>query len=174
MTFVSRFSAAARARPLSRLVACCIALALGQAIAGQAALALDVVEVQLDSARTIGLPANVTTLVLGNPSVADITAIKNGSTIVITGKGFGETNLIALDAQGKMLAESTIRVVPSKGKLLVQRGMDRQSYSCLPTCQPTLSLGDDAKYSGEVAAQIGARNSASAPGASAGPPPAAH
>ena len=172
MTFVSRSSQALRSLP--RLGACCFALATAQVMFGHTALALEIVEVQLDAARTIGLPANVATLVLGNPSVADITAIKNGSTIVITGKGFGETNLIALDAQGKMLAESTIRVVPSKGKLLVQRGMDRQSYSCLPTCQPTLSLGDDAKYSGEVAAQIGARNSASAPGASSAPPPAAH
>ena len=165
MNLVSRFSHAPRAWLAPRLRASLAAIAIGLAPTGQAAPAGAVVEVQLDTARTVTLPDNVKTLIIGNPVVADITAIKNGSTIVITGKGYGETNLIALDAQGKALAETTIRVIAARGKMLVQRGMERETYICSPYCQPTLALGDSPKYSGDVAAQIGTRNGLSVSGA---------
>ena len=68
------------------------------------------------------------------------------------------------------MAESTIRVVGGSDALVVQRGMDRQSYSCAPRCQPTERLGDDDKYISTVAAQIqlhAARLSGSQPPSSA-------
>jgi hypothetical protein len=42
--------------------------------------------------------------------------------------------------------------------LLVQRGLDRQSYSCAPQCLPTAKLGDDAKYFGDVSGQVKEHN----------------
>ena len=63
------------------------------------------------------------------------------------------TNFIALDAVGTPLAESTIQVINSSDALVVQRGMERQSYSCAPNCQPVERLGDDDKYLSNVAAQ---------------------
>lgn len=168
MTIVSRFSSALRKSLPPRQLAAFVAIAIGLAWTGmgsQAAQGGSVVEVQLDQARTVSLPDNVKTLIIGNPVIADITTIKNGSTIIITGKGYGETNLIAMDAQGKVLAESTIRVIATRGKMLVQRGMERETYVCSPYCQPTLSLGDSPKYTGDVAAQIGTRNGLSVSGA---------
>jgi Flp pilus assembly secretin CpaC len=115
------------------------------------------VVVSLDQARIVKVPERTQTLVIGNPLVADVTLLKNNGAMVVTGKGFGETNLIALDAGGEPVAESTIRVNGDSKNVVVQRGMERESYSCAPRCQPAVALGDSAKYMGEVAGQIKAR-----------------
>jgi Flp pilus assembly secretin CpaC len=123
------------------------------------ALSKDTLVVTVDQARVVKVPAAARTLVIGNPMIADVTLLKQGGTMVVTGKGFGETNLIALDSDGNPVAESMVQVVSSGNALVVQRGMDRESYTCAPRCQPTARLGDDAKFFGDVTAQIQARNS---------------
>jgi hypothetical protein len=40
------------------------------------------------------------------------------------------------------------------GNAAMQRGLDRQSYSCAPQCLPTAKLGDDIKYFGDVSGQV--------------------
>ncbi len=90
--------------------------------------------------------------------IADVTLLKSGNTMIVTGKGFGQTNMIALDAGGNPVAESNIVVVGDPRALVVQRGMDRQSYTCAPRCQPTAVLGDDTGYFNNVAAEIQAHN----------------
>jgi Flp pilus assembly secretin CpaC len=114
--------------------------------------------VKIDQARPVKVPPGTQTLIIGNPMIADVTLLKQGGVMVVTGKGFGETNLIALDASGNAVAESMVEVVANDNGLIVQRGLDRQSYTCAPRCQPTARLGDDAKYFGEVSGQIQARN----------------
>lgn len=130
-------------------------------LAGFAALkarADELLTVTVDQARIVKVPAGTRTLVIGNPMIADVTLLKTGDTMVVTGKGFGETNFIALDGAGKPLAQSQIRVVSGGNGLIVQRGMDRQSYTCAPRCQPSARLGDDPGYFNEVAGQIQAHN----------------
>jgi Flp pilus assembly secretin CpaC len=122
------------------------------------AIPTETLVVQIDHARPIKIPAGAQTLIIGNPMIADVTMLKQGGIMVVTGKGFGETNFIALDASGNPVAESMIQVVSSEGTLVVQRGLERQSYSCAPRCQPTLRLGDDPKYFSEVSAQVQAHN----------------
>jgi hypothetical protein len=41
---------------------------------------------------------------------------------------------------------------------VVQRGMERETYSCAPNCQPTLSLGDVPRHFDSVGGQSTARN----------------
>jgi Flp pilus assembly secretin CpaC len=115
--------------------------------------------VKIDQARPVKVPPGTQTLIIGNPMIADVTLLKQGGVMVVTGKGFGETNLIALDATGNAVAESMVEVVATDNGVIVQRGLDRQSYTCAPRCQPTARLGDDAKYFSEVSAQIQAHNS---------------
>jgi Pilus formation protein N terminal region len=111
--------------------------------------------VTIDQARLVRVPPGTEALIVGNAAIADVTLLKQGSTMVITGKRFGETNFIALNGEGKTLKESLIRVVGGKNGLLVQRGMDRQSYACAEEqCLPTMKLGDDSKYFNEVAGQV--------------------
>ena len=113
--------------------------------------------VTIDQARVVKVPAGTESLVVGNAAIADLTLLKQGD-VIITGKGFGETNFIALDAAGNPLSQSLIHVVAGgSNALLVQRGMDRQSYACEPPsrqCLPTVKLGDDAKYFTDTAKQV--------------------
>src|ERR1700722_13131013 len=47
--------------------------------------------VVLDQAKIARLPQGTATLIVGNPMIADVTMLKNNNTMVITGKGFGQT-----------------------------------------------------------------------------------
>jgi Flp pilus assembly secretin CpaC len=117
------------------------------------------VVVSVDNAKVIRLPERTATVVVGNPIIADVSLQKNGI-VILTGKSFGSTNLIALDAQGGMLAESSIMVQGSTSSMVtVQRGLDRESYSCTPACQPAVALGDAQRYFSEVSGQAGQRTS---------------
>lgn len=123
-----------------------------------AAQALDTIAVQADRASVMRLPPSTTTVIVGNPAIADISVQKNGS-VVITGKAYGTTNLISQDASGAVIAEHLIRVESSvDGQVLVQRGMDRETYSCTPRCQPTINVGDMTKYFEAMANQANLRN----------------
>lgn len=124
---------------------------------------IDTVSVVVDHAKVIRLPERATTVIVGNPAIADVTVQRNGI-LVVTGKSFGVTNLIALDAQGGMLAESRVSVrAPTDSVVVVQRGMERESYSCSPHCQPAMQLGDASKFFGEVGNQAQTRNQMAQP-----------
>ena len=116
------------------------------------------VTVTVDNAKVIRLPESTQTVIVGNPIIADVSLQKNG-VLILTGKSFGSTNLIALDRSGNMLAESTISVqAPQAAVVTVQRGLERESYSCTPNCQPSAQLGDSTRYFGEVSGQAEARS----------------
>ncbi len=120
--------------------------------------ARETVSVQIDHARVIKLPERTQTVIVGNPIIADVTVQRNG-VLILTGKSYGVTNLIALDNAGTMLAESMISVQAAVDAVVtVQRGLERESYSCTPNCQPSLLLGDSTKYFSEVGGQAGQRS----------------
>ncbi len=110
--------------------------------------------VDLDYARVVRIPQGAQTLVIGNPLIADVTMLKNNQLMVVTGKSFGTTNLIVLDAAGAQVAESFITVTPANDKIVVMRGPHRESYSCNPDCMPSVDLGDDNKFMSETIGQI--------------------
>jgi Flp pilus assembly secretin CpaC len=152
------------------LAACLLALALpAAALLASTARASDVatVTVSVDNAKVIRLPERTATVIVGNPIIADVSLQRNGI-VVLTGKSFGSTNLIALDAAGTMLAESAISVRAGNPSVItVQRGLDRESYSCTPACQPAVQLGDAQRYFSEVSGQAGQRNSLATAGGTA-------
>jgi Flp pilus assembly secretin CpaC len=121
------------------------------------------VTVTLDKASLIRMPEKALTLVIGNPSIADVTVLKNNGMMVITGKSFGETNLIAIDSEGNPVGESTIRVISgADAMLVVQRGNERETYNCAPRCLPVVQLGDGKGF-GDAIGQIQARNGIALP-----------
>jgi len=114
--------------------------------------------VHVDHAKVVRLPERTQTVIVGNPIIADVTVQRNGI-LVVTGKSFGSTNMIALDGSGALLAESMISVqAPQDSVVTVQRGLNRESYSCTPTCQPSLQLGDNPGFFDGVGAQATQRN----------------
>lgn len=152
-----------------RLAPCLPALALlaslaCAALASSGAAAKDRIEVLVDEAKVMTIPANVKTMVLGNPGIADMTILKKGGKVVLTGKSYGETNIVGLDSDNNLLFESTIRVTAPGGKVVVQRGMDRHSYICNPRCEPTVSLGDAADFMTAHVAQSSSHSNFAKPG----------
>jgi Flp pilus assembly secretin CpaC len=109
--------------------------------------------VSINRAKVIKLPEKTQTVIIGNPGVADISIQKSG-VVVLTGKSFGVTNFIALDSSGGMIGESMVSVTaPSDATLTVQRGLERQTYSCTPACQPSVALGDATGFFAETKGQ---------------------
>ena len=106
-------------------------LAAGMLLWPMAAVAepsADAIAVNVDQARLVKLPARVATIVVGNPLIADV-ALQAGGVIVVTGKGYGMTNFIALDTRGTMtVINSTIRTL-----LSVKADSTRQQPTSMPT-----------------------------------------
>jgi hypothetical protein len=122
-----------------------------------AALAADL-SVTLDQAKLLKLPNNVATIVIGNPLIADA-SLQTGGALVITGKGYGTTNIIALDRAGNVLIDKSVVVKgPRENVVVVYRGVDRESYSCTPSCERRITLGDGVSYFDATIAQTGMRN----------------
>ena len=110
------------------------------------------------------------TIVIGNPAVADA-AVHDGTTLILTGKSFGSTNLIILNADGDEVANALLTVTaPSGDMVTVQKGANRFSYRCEPTCE-AMPLPGDAQggFFEVVTAQTQARTGASQAAATAGP-----
>jgi Pilus formation protein N terminal region len=120
---------------------------------------LDTVTVSVDQAKLVKLPGGVATIVVGNPLIADVT-LQNGGVIVVTGKGYGATNFIAMDRSGGILVDRLIQVQgPTDELVTVYRGTERETYSCMPICQRRMTLGDADPYFKSVLDQAGTLNS---------------
>ena len=141
----------------------CAALIAAALSGGAPGARAENIAVVLDHAKVMKLPDGARTVVVGNPAIADVAVQKSG-VMVITGKSFGVTNLIALDASGALIAESNVSVQPPvAGMVVVQRGLDRESYSCTPVCAPALVPGDGQSFFGNVNTQTTSRNTLAAP-----------
>jgi Flp pilus assembly secretin CpaC len=124
------------------------------------AAANDPVIVHLDEAKIMRLPERTVTLVVGNPLIADV-AVQPGGIMVITGKSYGATNLVALDRSGTTLMEHSLQVQgPRERVVFVHRGVDRESYSCTPNCERRIMLGDTPAYFTATIGQTGNLNTA--------------
>jgi len=134
-----------------------LTLAVASSFAPLAASAADVTVI-LDQAKLVKLPEKVSTIVIGNPLIADA-SVQAGGLMVVTGKGYGMTNLIALDRTGSVLMEKSVEVQgPRTNVVVVYRGVERESYSCTPNCERRITLGDSAAYFDTVIGQTGARS----------------
>lgn len=108
------------------------------------------VSVKVNMARILRIDAPAATVIIGNPGVADVT-IQDPQTLVLTGKSYGQTNLIVLDGTGNPIADTMINVVQDLADVVtVYMGSGRQSYSCEPVCQSIIMIGDDSGFTGEA------------------------
>jgi Flp pilus assembly secretin CpaC len=105
------------------------------------------VSVKVNMARILRISTPAATVIIGNPGVADVT-IQDPQTLVLTGKSYGQTNLIVLDDIGNPIADTLIEVVQAQADLVtVYMGNARTTLACAPVCQPTIMLGDDPGFS---------------------------
>jgi Flp pilus assembly secretin CpaC len=90
--------------------------------------------VEMNEAKIVKLARPADTIVVGNPLIADA-SVQDASTIVLTAKGFGVTNLVILDGEGNAIVDEQVTVVPqTASSVRVYRRSEIQTLSCTPYC----------------------------------------
>jgi Flp pilus assembly secretin CpaC len=122
------------------------AIALCSTLAMPPARAAEDLIVKYDQSQLVRLPKPAAEIIVGNASIADV-SVQGGNLLVVTGKTFGITNIIALDADRNVIQEQRVLVKRDEGKVVnLVRGTERQSYNCTPQCNPSITIGDEPKF----------------------------
>ena len=109
--------------------------------------------VTVDQAKVIRIDHEADTVIIGNPAIADA-HLHDRKTLVITGRAFGATNLLILDAGGELVVDEALRVQPAEDTVVtVQRRAVNFTYSCTPLCRPAVSPGDQTDFFEKAVAQ---------------------
>jgi Flp pilus assembly secretin CpaC len=105
------------------------------ATASAAAEGDDLLRVYMNQARVLRLDRPVAKVIVGNANVADAT-VADPTTIVLTGRSYGTTNLVLLDSEGNAVADERILVSIDEGNTVrVFRQTERSVLSCTPNCE---------------------------------------
>ncbi len=119
--------------------------------------------VRYDQSQLLRLPRPVAEVIIGNPSIADVT-VQGGNLLVVTGKTFGVTNIIALDADRNVIQDQRVVVdQDDRRTVALYRGVQRYTYTCAPNCSPALIIGDEQKYFDAVSRAGQSKSGGSAP-----------
>ncbi|MGQ2907490.1 MAG: pilus assembly protein N-terminal domain-containing protein [Aliihoeflea sp.] len=93
------------------------------------------ISVLVNQAKIVKLARNADTIIVGNPEIADA-SVQDASTLVLTGKGFGVTNLVVLDAEGRPIVDEQVTVSrQSVNSVRIYRRAAVQTLSCTPVCE---------------------------------------
>lgn len=107
--------------------------------------------VKYDQSQLLRLPRPAAEIIIGNPSIADV-SVQGGNLLVVTGKSFGITNIISLDAERNIIQDQRVLVQRDDARVVnLQKGNKRESYNCAPQCNPSITIGDDPAYFASVA-----------------------
>jgi Flp pilus assembly secretin CpaC len=95
------------------------------------------VTVEIDHAARVQLRGAASSVIVANPQIADVTVV-DANTLYITGKGYGLTEIVAVDAIGRTLFQGQIAVVaPTRGAVRVWRGAQVTEMACGASCAPS-------------------------------------
>ena len=122
--------------------------------------AQNTITVEADRAKIVNITGTPSAIIVGNPTFADVT-IRTGK-LIIHGRHFGTTNLLILDDKGEQIANFELNVVQRQveGVVMFKAGA-RETYSCAPNCEVTLSVGDSGDYfTKRVSSQITGKTAA--------------
>jgi Flp pilus assembly secretin CpaC len=94
--------------------------------------------VEIDRSSRIGLNGSAASVIVGNPAIADVTVV-DANTLFVTGKGYGVTEIVAVDAIGRTLFQGEIVVTGgSTGSVRVWRGAQPTELACAASCSPSV------------------------------------
>jgi Flp pilus assembly secretin CpaC len=112
-----------------------IAAFVAGAASATPAIAGSGIEVTMNQAKIVKLSRAADTIVIGNPAIADA-SVQDASTVVLTGKGFGITNLVVLDHEGNPIIDEQVTVVrQDASSVRIYRRSEVQTLSCTPYCE---------------------------------------
>lgn len=125
-------------RAKSHNVAVLVATLVGLAASGAGAAT-----VRMDENTLINLRAPAGNVLVGNPSIADVTLI-TPQRIAILGRAYGVTNLIITDRMGRTIFSEEINVgQATRGRMSVYRGTLAVNFACAPHCERTPMPGEE-------------------------------
>ena len=114
-----------------------VAFALALAAFGIAApaSAASLANVGLNQSLRLPIGGSVANVVVSNPAIADVTVV-DGHSVIVVGKGYGTTQIMVLDAVGRLLLDSIVTVTaPPQGQMTLYRGPAPQQFNCSPRCE---------------------------------------
>jgi Flp pilus assembly secretin CpaC len=119
----------------STVVAAVVAMTL--AVAGSALAQSAAMNIGIDRSQRVSVRGSISSVVVNNPQIADVTVV-DANTLVIQGKGYGQTEILAVDAIGRPLFQNQIIVTGGQaGSLRVWRGGQATEMACAATCSPS-------------------------------------
>ena len=111
----------------------------------------------IDQVRNYEIETPVSSIVVGNPAIADVT-VQSNNKILLYGKTPGLTNIYFFDQNGDRIDNLNIRVQSPSGNMLVlNRGVERATYTCTQKCELTAAVGDSDAIFGQVTGQATAK-----------------
>ncbi|MFN3816675.1 pilus assembly protein N-terminal domain-containing protein [Brevundimonas sp.] len=95
-------------------------------------------DVEIDRAQRIQLRGAASSVIVANPAVADVTVV-DASTLYVTGRGYGSTEVVVVDAIGRTLFQSVVNVTApaASGHVRMWRGGVATEMSCTTGCAPS-------------------------------------
>lgn len=97
--------------------------------------------VEIDRSSRISLRGQAASVLVGNPAIADVTVV-DANTLFVTGKGYGVTEVVAVDALGRTLYQGEVIVTGgSTGSVRVWRGAQATEMACASSCAPSVRNG---------------------------------
>ena len=80
-------------------------------------------------------------------------AVQDATTIVLTGKGFGVTNLVVLDLDGQPIVDEQVVVSrQSASSVRIYRRANVQTLSCTPYCESSYKTDAERTSEAEISA----------------------
>jgi hypothetical protein len=115
--------------------------------------AADDVVMPANHAEVVRLPGEASTVVVGNPSIADA-LVHDGRTLVITARLPGRTNIIALDRVGRVLMSRQLVVTTGNdNQIALFRGAERYTLNCGDVCEDVPMVGDEQARTNQLSDQ---------------------
>ncbi len=115
------------------------------------------IRIEVNKASILKLTQTPSTIIIGNPALADITPQDN-NVLVLVGKASGRTNIIILDDAGNVMHNYDIAIQEEQsGNLTMFRAGKQWSYSCAPYCERVINPNDDSDAFGANLSQVQAK-----------------
>ena len=132
--YIAMTSSTRRLAKIAVVLNAVLALAApGAALAQSAAMNLAV-----DTSQRVAVRGAISSIIVANPQIADATVV-DANTMFVTGKGYGSTQITAVDAIGRVLFESRIVVTGGQaGAVRVWRGAQVTEMACAASCSPSV------------------------------------
>ncbi len=105
------------------------------------------VSVPMDEVRIVAFKEPVTTVFMGNTTIADVNMIDSRHAFIL-GKTFGETNMIALNAEGRQVTNDHVTVFGRRmGMVTLNKGANQYNFTCTKAhCETQPVPGDEKNF----------------------------